>query len=427
MYWLLFILPICNSYLNNWFPVLPIKSTDFSNPKQIRILGKDLVLWKKDEEFILQDNVCPHRCAPLSEGYIDKDSNNLRCAYHGWEFDETGVCTVIPQMEKENKKGIGINCLKTYPIYCAGDMLWMKFENKDTHISPMEMYDLHYNTDIFVRELPVDFYILLENFFDPAHIPFAHHKLQTTRDKACPINIDLLSNMTNKDLLKLKFNESNSEEIVRLGVMQFNYPCSYRVFSKRDGSFLKCLYLFLVPIQNDKTRVFISYEFNKESIMYKLYELTPKFIKHIGINRFLDSDSYLLYEQQKHLLRNNRSYHEHNEYYTPTKSDKAIRLYQKWIKKSIPNIPFFNNYYENNLSKKEVLDRYNQHTKDCKYCSETLDNVKKLMIVSNLTFLILFIQMNNLLPIVFGLIINYSLENVKNKLEYEDYVHNELD
>ena len=35
MYWLLFILPICNSYLNNWFPVLPIKSTDFSNPKQM--------------------------------------------------------------------------------------------------------------------------------------------------------------------------------------------------------------------------------------------------------------------------------------------------------------------------------------------------------------------------------------------------------
>ena len=40
---------LVQAYLNNWFPVVSIKNTDFSNPKQIKILGKDFVLWKKEK------------------------------------------------------------------------------------------------------------------------------------------------------------------------------------------------------------------------------------------------------------------------------------------------------------------------------------------------------------------------------------------
>ena len=98
---LLLLIQFCSAYnyLNHWFPVLPISSTDFSNPQSLRILGKDFVIWKKDNQLICQDDICPHRLAPLSEGYIDSESKNLRCAYHGWEFNECGNCTVIPQLD----------------------------------------------------------------------------------------------------------------------------------------------------------------------------------------------------------------------------------------------------------------------------------------------------------------------------------------
>jgi phenylpropionate dioxygenase-like ring-hydroxylating dioxygenase large terminal subunit len=33
-------------------------------------------------------------------------------------------------------------------------------------------------TKTFSRVLPIDQSIVLENFFDPAHIPFAHHGMQ---------------------------------------------------------------------------------------------------------------------------------------------------------------------------------------------------------------------------------------------------------
>ena len=178
MWYLLFFLPIVESYyLNNWFPIVPISSTNFKHPKQIRLLGKDFVIWKKDNQIILQDDVCPHRCAPLSEGYIDRETNNLRCAYHGWEFNEMGNCTMIPQLEKNQQKAYRRACVKNYPTKEHGNILWGYIGNITTVDSPKQLYNLSLDNNVFMRELPYSFYILLENFLDPAHIPFAHHKL----------------------------------------------------------------------------------------------------------------------------------------------------------------------------------------------------------------------------------------------------------
>ena len=44
-----------------------------------------------------------------------------------------------------------------------------------------------------VIELPYSINTLLENFFDPAHIPFAHHKLQSSRELASDVNVTLLN------------------------------------------------------------------------------------------------------------------------------------------------------------------------------------------------------------------------------------------
>jgi phenylpropionate dioxygenase-like ring-hydroxylating dioxygenase large terminal subunit len=66
----------------------------------VTLLGRDLVLWKDGNEkrwrcFI---DSCPHRLAPLSEGRIEPRTGHLQCAYHGWEFDQDGTCTKIPQV-----------------------------------------------------------------------------------------------------------------------------------------------------------------------------------------------------------------------------------------------------------------------------------------------------------------------------------------
>ncbi len=78
-----------------------------------------LVVWsdKQGAWHCFQDR-CPHRLAPLSEGVVEGDT--LLCTYHGWQFNQAGKCTVIPQMEDAKAHATACasprNCVKTFPV-----------------------------------------------------------------------------------------------------------------------------------------------------------------------------------------------------------------------------------------------------------------------------------------------------------------------
>ena len=46
-----------------------------------------------------------------------------------------------------------------------------------------------------MRDLPYSFDFLVENFMDPAHIPYAHHSLQASRDDGSPIPMQILTDI----------------------------------------------------------------------------------------------------------------------------------------------------------------------------------------------------------------------------------------
>src|SRR4051812_33235300 len=53
---------------------------------------------------------CPHRKAPLSKGEVVGD--DIRCGYHGVQFDAAGACTNIPS-QPTIPRGF---CAKSYPV-----------------------------------------------------------------------------------------------------------------------------------------------------------------------------------------------------------------------------------------------------------------------------------------------------------------------
>jgi len=57
----------------------------------------------------LEDRCC-HRHAPLSAGRREGDS--IRCGYHGLKFNEQGLCTEIPGVDKVPPKA----CVRAYPV-----------------------------------------------------------------------------------------------------------------------------------------------------------------------------------------------------------------------------------------------------------------------------------------------------------------------
>jgi len=55
----------------------------------------DMVVWRgRDRTIHVWENRCPHRGMRLS--YAAVRDNHLTCAYHGWTYDASGSCVLIP-------------------------------------------------------------------------------------------------------------------------------------------------------------------------------------------------------------------------------------------------------------------------------------------------------------------------------------------
>lgn len=77
---------------------MPICDLDKKVPHGKKVMGIDLVVWwdRNESQWKVMDDTCPHRLAPLSDGRIDQ-KGRLQCVYHGWCFNGSGDCKLIPQ------------------------------------------------------------------------------------------------------------------------------------------------------------------------------------------------------------------------------------------------------------------------------------------------------------------------------------------
>ncbi|WP_234870392.1 Rieske 2Fe-2S domain-containing protein [Allitabrizicola rongguiensis] len=57
--------------------------------------GRELAVWRSQSGRIAAwDDRCPHRGMRLSHGFVRGES--LSCIYHGWSYNEAGLCQRIP-------------------------------------------------------------------------------------------------------------------------------------------------------------------------------------------------------------------------------------------------------------------------------------------------------------------------------------------
>ena len=82
-----------------WYPVVLFESLK-AGPQSFELLGESLVLWLDGagKPAAARDRCC-HRTAKLSLGSVDQ--GHIRCPYHGWQFDATGACVHVPQLDAD--------------------------------------------------------------------------------------------------------------------------------------------------------------------------------------------------------------------------------------------------------------------------------------------------------------------------------------
>ncbi len=87
---------------NLWYFAIPGASLKRGAMTRKIMLDEPLLIARDSDgaPFAIRD-VCPHRGIPLSDGAFD--GREIECCYHGWRFDRTGRCTMIPSLIADQK------------------------------------------------------------------------------------------------------------------------------------------------------------------------------------------------------------------------------------------------------------------------------------------------------------------------------------
>ena len=376
------------NFFQHWYPLLPVEDLDPKQPTPITILGLRLVIWKpkSSKTFRVLLDQCPHRLAPLSEGRIDDKTGNLTCSYHGWQFDEQGICTHLPQAEhpelvSKNKDSL---CAVALPVRQQQDLIWVWLDAKSSEqaantplpLSPQVDASKDFVWSSMVRDLEYDWQTLVENLADPSHVPFAHHGVQGDRDQATPMPIEIVQSAPNliEAIVHRRFP----------GTITFEPPCrlEYALRFGDDGKQLG-LVTYCVPVSPGKSRIVAQFPRN---FAKTLHRLIPRWWNHISErNEVLDGDMILLQQQEYFLQQRNRTENWKTAYKLPTSADRLVIEFRNWFDKYCHGqIPWsevgiqVQQTRTINDNREQVLDRYKQHTQQCSSCRGALLVVKRL-------------------------------------------------
>ncbi|XP_020263386.1 pheophorbide a oxygenase, chloroplastic [Asparagus officinalis] len=453
------------SWRDHWYPVSLIEDLDPRRPTPFQLLNREIVLWRDPNAggWVAFDDRCPHRLAPLSEGRIDEDGC-LQCSYHGWSFDGKGTCTKIPQASSEGPEARATQssraCVAKLPTLVSQGLLfvwpdengWEKASQTKPPMLPDDFNDPGFSTVTIQRDLFYGYDTLMENVSDPSHIDFAHHKVTGRRDRAKPLPFKLESSGA------WGFAGANAGN-PRISA-KFVAPCYYlnkiEIDTKLpflgDQKWVIWICSFNIPMAPGKTRSIVCsarnfFQFTMPGPEW--WQLVPRWYEHWTSNKVYDGDMIVLQGQEKVFLSKSmeESADVNQQYtkltFTPTQADRLVLAFRNWLRRygnSQPDWFGFANQQSlpsTMLSKREMLDRFEQHTAKCSSCRDaykTFQMLQKLFIASSVVLcassgIPSAIQLRLLVAgaAVLSAAVAYALHEFQKNFVFVDYVHAEID
>lgn len=118
-------------------------------------------------------DICPHRLVSLSLGSVEGD--NIRCRYHGIEFDGQGKCVRLPGAQG----GGGLKVERVFPVTERYGFVWVWIGDKelaDPALLPdfwwLESSDFRYTRGSY--HIKCDYRLVIDNLLDLTHEAYVH-------------------------------------------------------------------------------------------------------------------------------------------------------------------------------------------------------------------------------------------------------------
>jgi phenylpropionate dioxygenase-like ring-hydroxylating dioxygenase large terminal subunit len=110
---------------NYWYPVLTAREVR-GKPRAVRLVGRDIVLFRDKGKLFALDDRCPHRGVKLSAGKCDyAGTGTITCPYHGWTFDGASGQLVAALMEGPDSPLTRKVAVRTWPVKEFAGLIWI--------------------------------------------------------------------------------------------------------------------------------------------------------------------------------------------------------------------------------------------------------------------------------------------------------------
>jgi len=468
-------------FQRQWYPVGVVSDFEWKverrEPIEVWLLGKRYVVWRKPKKASADEpnqwsvslDYCPHRLAPLTEGRIE-DDGDLMCSYHGWEFEcGTGKCSSLPQapdaLASKITANVGRSGVQLLPVQEKYGLLWIwpdtspegllsSVATESMAIPPLEALEdaetVTTDGHWYARDLLYDWDTFVENIVDPSHVPYAHHGIQGSRKK--PMQFGLKLSRSERDsgvrgdlcpqdpaLVNVAEEAAKHEG----SFIEFRPPFLIRYNFQSRSSFGKTkevdtkraanLCIFGIPTKPGHCRVLFKFVIVNAGSLPKfarwLIARTPTWKDHQTRNKVFDSDAFLLYLQEMELAQGTKDGWK-EKFFMPTSLDALVTGFRTWVDKFTNGGPYglagdtgkSAGAAAAAYTKREVMDRYEQHTKHCKACSGALRNTKILQVAA-LVACVVGACLRNLPLALASLAAAFYAEKWKQRFIFVDHIH----
>ncbi|MDJ0509582.1 MAG: aromatic ring-hydroxylating dioxygenase subunit alpha [Crocosphaera sp.] len=278
----------CEINLNHWYVVAQSKEVS-TKPIAVQLWHHSIVLYRDNQGKIHGlENSCPHRRVQLSEGKVI--NNFLECAYHGWQFNEQGDCTLIPYLSDNQALP---NCkIKPYSLQESDGFIWIFLGDKEVleeqKIQPMSLPEwehLNYIGTVSVIDCQAHFSFLIENLMDMYHghlhdnyqawtgaqlkdLSTTEEEVRATYEAQSYYKIDKIWSIS--QLFFPRFRSLHSEQLM----VRYIYP---HWQSQLGADFT--IYCLFSPINNTHTRAYLIH-FTSLNAFWRLHKL-PRWFRQL--------------------------------------------------------------------------------------------------------------------------------------------------
>jgi phenylpropionate dioxygenase-like ring-hydroxylating dioxygenase large terminal subunit len=249
---------------NQWYAVLDSKEIKKNKPVGVLRMGERLAFWRtKENEIVCMRDLCPHRGVALSTGKLVE--GHLQCPFHGFEFDSSGQCVLIPANGRTSPVPKAMR-VHTYPAREAYGFIWIWWGEPMENLPEIKFFDSiddTYSYSTIQDHWKTHYSRAIENQLDVLHLPFIHHNTIGRGNKTvvdgpvsdCCIEDGMIqvwfSNRVDDGRPARSYKELEKPQ--QPSLLQFIFP---NIWQNRLSDNFRLVIAF-VPIDDENTRMYI--------------------------------------------------------------------------------------------------------------------------------------------------------------------------